>query len=91
MEPLSVVFAVVVIIISVILSIVGVQVFLVLIEVRRTLKKFNETLDSVENKVNAVVQPLQDLGGMAHGLGAGLKVFEAFVGWLNKDKDKHVR
>ncbi|MEN8252754.1 MAG: hypothetical protein ABFQ62_00035 [Patescibacteria group bacterium] len=86
MDPLSVIFAVVVIIISVVLSIVGVQVFLVLLEVRKTLAKLNKTLDTVETQVNLVVKPLQNLGGMAQGLGAGMKVFEAFVSWLNKDK-----
>lgn len=87
MEILPIVFSVVLVILAIVLSVVGIQIIMVLIEVRRTLKKFNDTLDSVETKMNAIVQPLQNLGGMASGLGTGFKVFESFVGWLNRNKE----
>jgi len=86
MEPLSIIFAVVVIVLTIVLAVVGVQLFLVLLEVRKTLAKLNKTLDTVETQVNAVVRPLQNLGGMAQGLSSGFKVFESFVGWLNREK-----
>lgn len=87
MEILPIVFSVVLVVLAIVLSVVGVQIILVLIEVKRTLKKFNDTLDSAEAKLNAVVQPLQNLGGMAAGLNTGFKVFESFVGWLNRNKE----
>lgn len=86
MEILPIVFSVVVILLAVVLSVVGVQIVLVLMEVKRTLKKVNTLIDDVEGKFNAVFQPFQNFGGMASGLGAGFKVFEAFVGWLNRNK-----
>lgn len=87
MELLPIVFSVVLVVLAIVLSVVGVQIILVLIEVKRTLKKFNDTLDATQMKLNAIVQPLQNLGGMASGLNTGFKVFESFVGWLNRSKE----
>lgn len=87
MDILPVIFAVVIIILTVVLSVVGVQIILVLNEVRRTLRRVNTTLDMAEQRINAVVAPLQNLGGVAQGLTTGFKVFEGFVKWLNKDKE----
>lgn len=87
MDILPIVFSVIVIILTIVLSVVGVQLVLVLLEVRKTLKKLNGVLDTAEQKINAVVSPLQNLGGMASGLQTGFKVFESFVGWLNRNKD----
>lgn len=88
MDTLPIVFSIVLIILAIILSVVGIQIVLVLMEVKHTLRKVNRTLDTAEEKINAVVKPLQNLGGMAAGLSTGMKVFESFVGWLNRDKNK---
>jgi hypothetical protein len=56
-------------------------------ELQRTLRKVNETLDTIDATVVSVTQPLHSLGGMASGLGTGLKVFETFVSWLNRNKE----
>ncbi|HEX7018133.1 MAG TPA: hypothetical protein VF209_04470 [Patescibacteria group bacterium] len=87
-QALPIIFSVVLIILAIIVSVVGIQLVMVLMEVRRTLKRVNEAIETAEAKFNAVVTPLQSLGGMASGLGAGMKVFEAFVGWLNRDDRK---
>lgn len=87
-ETLPIIFAVVVVIITIILSVVGIQMIMVLAEVKRTLKKANQTLDEAEAKFKQIVAPLQSLGGMASGLQTGFKVFETFVGWLTKNKEK---
>jgi hypothetical protein len=87
MEALPIIFSVVVIVLTIILAVVGIQLVLVLLEVRKSLKKFNLFLDTAEQQVQSVVKPLQNLGGMASGLNSGFKVFEAFVGWLNRSKE----
>lgn len=87
MEILPTIFAVVLVIITVVLSVVGIQIIFVLNELRRTLHRVNDVLDSAEQKMNMMLQPLQNLGGLANGLSSGLKVFESFVGWLNRDRD----
>ncbi|MBD3279377.1 MAG: hypothetical protein GF390_01555 [Candidatus Pacebacteria bacterium] len=86
-DILPIVFAVVLVILTVVLSVVGIQIILVLMEIKRTLKKFNNTLDMAETKINQVIAPLQSLGGMATGVKSGIKVFEAFVSWLQRDKE----
>lgn len=83
--PMVLLFVLVVLV--VILAIVGVQLVLTLIEFRKTLKHVNNTLDTVDTTVAAITTPLQNLGGMASGLSTGFRVFETFVGWLNRNKE----
>jgi uncharacterized protein YoxC len=87
-EIVPVVFSVVLVILTVVLSVVGIQLVMVLAELRRTLQRVNNTIDIAESKLNSVVQPFQNLGGMASGLTTGFKVFESFVGWLNRNNEK---
>lgn len=84
---LPIVLTVVAVILTIILAVVGVQIVLVLSEAKRTLKKVNDTLDEAEAKINAIVSPLQNLGGLADGLQTGIKVFESFTGWLTNRKN----
>lgn len=86
-DILPIVFSVVLVIITVILSVVGVQMVMILSELRHTLKKVNTTLDQAEEKFNSLMSPLQNLGGMAAGLQTGFRVFESFTNWLNRKKD----
>lgn len=86
MELLPTIFAVVLVVITIVLAVVGVQLVLVLNELKKTINKINTTLDSAESRFNAVVGPLQSLGGAAAGIQTGIRVFETFVGWLNRDK-----
>lgn len=88
---LPTVLVIVAVVLTVILSIVGVQIIMVLTEVKRTLRKVNATLEEAELKINAIVSPLQNLGGLASGLQTGIKVFEAFTGWLTSRKDDSKR
>jgi uncharacterized membrane protein len=88
MEILPIVFSVVVIILAIILSVVGVQFIFILLEVKKTLHKLNTTIDMAEVKLNAVLQPFQNFGGLASGLGTGFRVFETFVSWLQRNKDE---
>ncbi|HYD35240.1 MAG TPA: hypothetical protein VD999_04190 [Vitreimonas sp.] len=85
---LPVIFAIVLIVLTSVLTVVGVQIILVLAEMKKTLEKVNTTLDTAEAKLHAVTQPLQSLGGMASGLSTGFKVFEAFTGWLHRSKER---
>jgi hypothetical protein len=87
MEILPIVFSVVVIVLAIILSVVGIQFIFILMEVKRTLAKLNQTIDLAEAKINAIVQPFQNFGGLSSGLSTGFKVFETFVSWLQRNKN----
>ena len=71
------------------LTAVGIYLILTLRELRTTLKKINTIADGAEQKFTALIQPLQNLGGIAAGVRTGIQVFETFVQWLNKEKKKH--
>lgn len=86
MDFLPIVFAVVLVVVSIVLVAVGVQLMMVLNELKQTLRKVNMTLDTVDQTVSSVVRPLHNLGGMASGLTTGFKVFETFVGWLQRNR-----
>ena len=88
MDYLPYILTAALVILVIVLTVVGVQLFRVLLEVQRTLKKVNDTLDTVDHTVASITQPLHSLGGMASGLTAGFKVFETFVGWLNRSKSE---
>ncbi len=83
----SVVLTVVLVILAVVLAVVGVQVVLVLNEIRKTLRKVNDTVDMAEEKINSVIAPIQSLGGVASNVQTGFKVFETFVGWLDRKRE----
>lgn len=85
---LPIIFATVAVILTIVLSVVGIQIIMVLMEIKRILKKANDTIDQVESKFNAVIAPLENLGNIASGLKQGVKVFESFTGWLNKESDE---
>lgn len=88
MEVLPILFSVVLVIVTIIMSVVGVQIYLVLKDLRKTITKLNAAIDGAESKFHALATPLQSLGGMASGVKAGIKVFETFTTWLNKDSSK---
>ncbi len=89
MDILPIVFAVVVVVLTIVLSVVGIQVIMVLTEIKRTLKKVNNTLEVVEDKVHAITSPFQNLGGALSGIKTGMQFFEAFTVWLGKNKKKN--
>lgn len=84
MDFLPYIFAGALVILTIVLSVVGIQMVLVLLELRKTLKRANDVIDTADSKLHALVQPLQKLAGMATNMNVGMKVFEAFVGWLHR-------
>lgn len=87
MDPLVIVLTVVAAILSVILIVVGVQTIMVLQEVRRSLKRFNELADVVEMTVTKTFTPLQNLGGMMQGMKVGMRMFETFARFVKKQSE----
>lgn len=86
MDSVSTVFVILLLMLTIVLCVVGVYLVMVLMEVKKTLHKVNTTLDTAEERLVALTQPFQRLGGMTSGLATGMKVFETFVTWLNRTK-----
>ncbi len=84
----TIIFSVSIVILTLILAVVGIQLVLVLIQFKKTLKTINRTMEDVEYKLNQLLEHMQSLGGIATGVKTGVKVFETFVSWLNKKKKK---
>lgn len=76
---------VVVVVLSTILSIIGVQVFLILKEVQRSIQKVNKMLDDVSTISESIVKPIASLSNSITGLSGITGLF----GWLvNKRKER---
>lgn len=86
-DALPIILTSVLIMLSLVLTVVGVQLFMTLIEFKRTLKRFNEAIDLVETRLYSITAPFQSLGGAVSGMRTGFKVFELFVSWLNRNKN----
>lgn len=88
MDVIQVVLTTVLVILATVLTVVGVQVILVLNEVRKTVRKVNLTVDVAEQKINKILNPFQSLGSVGTSLQTGFRIFESFIGWLDRDKNK---
>lgn len=86
MEYLPLILTISVVILTVVLVVVGVYVVQVLQQVKRTLERVNDTIDLAEAKIVAITSPLQSFTGLASSVGSGLRVFESFVSWMNRNK-----
>ena len=66
----------------------GVQAFLVLREVQKTLKHINDVVEVAEHTAVRALVPLQSMGDFVIGVKSGLRVFETFVHYLKKVGDE---
>ncbi len=87
-QYLTIFITVILTLLTILLIAVGVTIIQVLQKIKYTINRFNTTIDLVEDRVTNLTAPLHSLQGMASSLGSGLKVFESFVGWMNRNKDR---
>jgi len=88
MDPLVIILTIVICIFAVVLVVAGIQVILVLQEIKTTLRKVNVAAESLEKAANSALMPLANLGGTMEGIKGGLKIVQAFTSWLNKEKNR---
>jgi hypothetical protein len=87
MEYMPIILTISVVVLTITLVVVGVYVVQVLQRMKYTLDRVNTTIDIAEEKIISLSAPFQSLSGVASNLGAGLRVFESFVGWMNRGKN----
>lgn len=84
MPYLEYIFGAALIILTIVLTAVGVQMYLLLVELRQTTQRVNTVIDEAEVRMNSVITPLQQIGASMTTVRASFKVFDAFAAWLNK-------
>ena len=77
----------VIIALSILLLILGIQVFLVLREVRKTLKKTNRVLDNAGIIAESISTPVSALSSLVMSIKTGI----SFANWLKKTYDLLLR
>jgi hypothetical protein len=88
MELVPYIFAGVLIVLTIVMTVVGVQLFLVLHQMKKSLIKINTGLDTAGSTVSSLISPLQQLGSTARSVQTGFQVLETFSSWLQKNKSK---
>jgi len=88
MDPLVLVLTIVSSVLAVFLIILGVQAFLVLREVQKTLRHINQVVEVAEHTAVRALMPLQSMGDFVTGVKSGLRVFETFVHYLKRAGDE---
>lgn len=83
MDPLVILLIIVTSVLTVLLVIVGVQVIMILKEVRATLSHVNKSLETVDSIIAALSKPVSGLTDIAAGIRTGLKITESFTSWLS--------
>lgn len=68
--------------------VVGIQLILVLKELRYSLTRVNQTLDTVSETVEKISQPAMGFFAILEGLKEGSKVFDTISHLLGRDKPK---
>lgn len=88
-QVLPVVLIVVMVVVAIVLALVGVQLFLTLRDLRRTVSSVDDLVNNVNEKIDLIINPIRTLGGLATGVAGGLKTFQTFSTWLkNRHEDK---
>lgn len=88
MEPLVIALTVVSSILAVFLIALGIQIFLILKEVRETLSRINRLSDTIEHSALRALAPIANMGDFVSGVKGGMKVLEGFVGYIKKHTGK---
>lgn len=86
METLVVLALVSHILLSSVVIFVGLMTIVVLFQVKKTLVKLNEVVDSANDGVKSTFQALQSLSTYAMALQAGVKALESVIDWAKEKK-----
>lgn len=77
-EPTQILLLIVVVLLTSLTVIIGWQIFQILVEIRKTLSKFNSMADGAVNMTQNLGRSFQNLNGFSDGLKAILKIFKTF-------------
>lgn len=70
-----------------VLTAVGVQLYMLIVELRQTVVRVNTIIDTTEERIDNVVRPLQQIGSAMVGVKSTFRIFDAVTGWLNTNQE----
>ena len=93
-DPVQLVLLIVILVLTILLVILGVQVFLILKELRQTISKTNKVLDNAGSITENIEAPLEALSSLALGVKASslitiAKFVRSLLGKHHDDERKH--
>lgn len=87
-DPAQLALFLVILILTVLLVVLGIQVFLILKELRKTIDKVNKVLDDTSVITESVSKPISSLSTLAMGLKTGATIAKIFQGKKRDKKDE---
>ena len=78
MDPVQLTIIAIIIVLTVLLVVLGVQVFLILKEIKTSLVKGNSMLDDAKKVTSTVGESVSGMAGIVSGIKAALSVFKTF-------------
>ena len=86
LDPIQILFIVVVTTLTILLVIIGIEVFRILREAKKTVERVNNVLTDVETITSSVATPVQKLSGVFQGMQQGTQFFQFITGLINSRK-----
>ncbi len=83
----QIVSLVAIIVLSTVATVIGVQIILLLKEIKHTLSKLNGVIDTTETAMKSFATPVSNILGLVEGLKQSTKIIEIFSNFLNRHSE----
>jgi hypothetical protein len=75
---------IVIVMLTTLLGVIGVQVVLILRDLRKLIARTNDLIDRVETKVSSFTNPFQNVSSFIDSFRDGVRIFESVSGMINR-------
>lgn len=88
MDPIQILFIVVISILTLLLVVLGIEVFRILRQASKTLDRVNNVLDDVEVITSSVATPVEKLSGFVEGIQHGVGLINTIARFVENRSSK---
>lgn len=74
-------------VLSTVATVIGIQIILLLKEIKHTLSKLNGAIDTTETAMKRFAEPVSNVLGIVEGLKQSTKIIEVFSNFLNRHSE----
>ncbi len=74
-------------VLSTVATVIGIQIILLLKELKHTLSKLNSAIDTTETAMKRFAEPVSNVLGIVEGLKQSTKIIEVFSNFLNRHSE----